>query len=116
MKYLFMGLVSLMALRISAMEKQTGPTLNTQSYEPVQIVFDNHPHDTVISLNGGMLTIKPGEKNVTATSVKKVEIKLLDGALLNQWLLHELQKVKRITVTQGKKSGEYVIIEEPACP
>ncbi len=96
------------------MEQQTGAAVNTQLFEPVKITFDNHPPDTVISLNDGIVEIKPGDKNITATCVKKVEIKLTDGALLHLLLIHELQKVKKIIVTKDKETGEYTIIEEPA--
>lgn len=96
------------------MEQSAGSAGNTHRFEPVKIIFDNHPNDTVISLNDGVVEIKPGDKNVTATCVKKVEIKLTDGALLQLWLIHELQKVKKISVTKNKDTGEYTIIEEPA--
>lgn len=114
MKYMFVGMVCFIALQTHAMEQSAAHASNPQSFEPVKIIFDNHANDTVISLNDGVVQIKPGDKNITATSVKKVEIKLTDGALLQLWLVHELQKVKRITVTKDKETGEYIIIQDPA--
>lgn len=78
--------------------------------EHVSITFNNHPDDTEIVLNGGVIKITPTRKNVTVKGVKEVKIQILAGALLAHYTIKKLQETKEITVIKDQETGAHTII------
>lgn len=88
-------LVSLgMGVHMNAMQKITLEELKERA-KKVEIVFNNHPDDTSIILNGRLAVITPGCVNVTIKGVTDVTLKRASQELaLRVWLIGELKKLK----------------------
>lgn len=103
-----------MGVSMKAIEQITLEELKERA-KKVEIVFNNHPDDTSIILNGGVAEITPGRVNITIKGATDVTLKKAAQDLaLRVWLIGELEKIKSITINKvAGADNEYEIIPQP---